>query len=191
MAKAFRELIGVAPSTASTKDSVLVIIDAQNEYATGQLKTENVTSTRKAISALLEKYRAANAPLVHIVHQTPDGAPVFTPNTALAEEFEELTPKNGEKLIGKHFPGSFTDTDLDAFLKKAGRNKLVLTGYMAHVCVSTTARQAAERGYDVIIAEDAVGDRDIPGAKGGEVVAMTLKELADAFGTVVKADSIN
>lgn len=31
-AKAFRELIGVAPSTASTKDSVLIIIDAQNEY---------------------------------------------------------------------------------------------------------------------------------------------------------------
>jgi hypothetical protein len=32
MAKAFRELIGVPPSNASTKDSVLVIIDAQNEY---------------------------------------------------------------------------------------------------------------------------------------------------------------
>jgi len=32
MAKAFRELIGVQPSTASTKDSILVIIDAQNEY---------------------------------------------------------------------------------------------------------------------------------------------------------------
>lgn len=31
MAKAFRELIGVPPSTASTEDSVLVIIDAQNE----------------------------------------------------------------------------------------------------------------------------------------------------------------
>lgn len=31
MAKSFRELIGVPPSTASTKDSVLVIIDAQNE----------------------------------------------------------------------------------------------------------------------------------------------------------------
>merc|ERR1711977_496180 len=81
MAKAFRELIGVGPSTASTKDSVLVIIDAQNEYANGQLKTENVASTRKAISSLLEKYRATNAPLVHIVHQTPSGAPVFTADT--------------------------------------------------------------------------------------------------------------
>lgn len=42
MASSFRELIGVPPSTASTKDSVLVIIDAQNEYATGALKTTNI-----------------------------------------------------------------------------------------------------------------------------------------------------
>lgn len=67
----------------------------------------------------------------------------------------------------------------------------MLTGYMAHVCVSTTARQAAEKGYDVVIAEGAVGDRDIPGAKAEDVVAMTLKELGDAFGSVVKAESIN
>lgn len=46
-------------------------------YATGHLKTENVVSTRKAISTLLEKYRAASAPIVHIVHQVPAGAPVL------------------------------------------------------------------------------------------------------------------
>ena len=206
MAIAFRELIGVSPSTASTKDSVLVIIDAQNEYAshqpdpppliprryaTGHLKTENVTSTRKAISTLLEKFRAAKAPLVHIVHQPPAGAPVFTQDTDLAKEFAELEPEKNEKVIAKQNPGSFTGTDLDSFLKSTGKSKIVLTGYMAHVCVSTTARQAAEKGYDVVIAEDAVGDRNIPGAKAEDVVRMTLAELADAFGSVVKADIIN
>jgi nicotinamidase-related amidase len=155
------------------------------------LKTENVASTRKAISTLLEKYRAASAPLVHIVHQTPAGAPVFTPDTDLAKEFTELTPKSGEKVIAKQFPGSFTGTDLDEYLKKSGRNKVVLVGYMAHVCVSTTARQAAEKGYDVVIADGAVGDRNIPGAKAEELIAMTLAELGDAFGSVVKAEGIN
>lgn len=62
---------------------------------------------------------------------------------------------------------------------------------MAHVCVSTTARQAAERGYDVVLAEDAIGDRDIPGVKAEELVKVTLAELGDAFGTVVKSSSIN
>jgi nicotinamidase-related amidase len=125
------------------------------------------------------------------VHVVPAGAPIFTPDTELAKEFAELEPKAGEKVIGKEQPGSFTGTELDEYIKSTGRSKLVLTGYMAHVCVSTTARQAAERGYDVLIAEDAVGDRDIPGAKAEDVVRISLAELADAFGTVVKAGSIS
>ena len=35
--------------------------------------------------------------------------------------------------------------------------------------MSTTARQASELGYDVVLAEDAIGDRDIPGVTGEEV----------------------
>lgn len=37
------------------------------------------------------------------------------------------------------------------------------------MCVSTTARQAAELVYDVVLAKDAIGDRDIPGMSGKEV----------------------
>ena len=61
---------------------------------------------------------------------------------------------------------------------------------MAHVCVSTTARQAAERGYDVILAKEAIGDRDIPGMKAEKVVESSLAELGDAFGTVVSVKDI-
>ncbi len=129
-AKSFRQTVGVPPSTASTSDSVLVIIDAQNEYATGLLRTENVESTRAANAALLEKYRAANAPVVHVVHKTPDGAPVFTPGTPLADEFDELKPKDSESVVVKQAPGSFTGTQLQEILEKTGRKKVVLTGYM-------------------------------------------------------------
>lgn len=55
----------------------------------------------------------------------------------------------------------------------------------AHVCVSTTTRDAARLGYDVLIVEDAVGDRDIPRATGAEVTKIVLKELGDTFGTIV------
>lgn len=265
MAQSFRQIIGVPPSTASTKDSVLLIIDAQNEYVSfiplyhhlyppshffltghmtnstryieGKLKTENIASTRLAISSLLEKYRAAGGDVIHIVHQVPAGAPVFTPDTNLAKEFEELTPKNGEVVVTKNYPGSFASTDLEEEIKKTGKNKLgmllpslnppipfippspdprntlspvifrhtaagkverpheltakVLTGYMAHICVSTTARQAAQRGYDVLVAGDAVGDRDIPGVKGEELTRVVLAELADGFATVVQSGEVN
>ena len=61
---------------------------------------------------------------------------------------------------------------------------------MAHVCVSTTARQASQRGYDVLVVADGIGDRDIPDVKGNEVTRVVLSELADVFATVVKSEDI-
>jgi nicotinamidase-related amidase len=86
------------------------------------LKTKNVDSTRSAISSLLEKYRTAGDAknLVHVVHAVPEGTPIFTPNTRLAAEFDELTPKPGEKVIAKQHPGSFAGTDLDEYLGSLG-----------------------------------------------------------------------
>lgn len=193
-ARSFRQTIGISPSNASVQDSTLIIIDAQNEYATGLLTTANVDQTRKSIANLLNKYRSSGngKNIVHVVHQVPAGAPVFTPDTELAKEFEELTPKAGEKVVTKQLPSSFAQTDLDEYLKGLGDvgKKIVLVGYMAHICVSTTARAGAERGYDVVVARDAVGDRDIPGVGAAELVSVVLSELDDGFGTVVSSEEI-
>lgn len=132
--QSFLQIVGVQPSTASPSNSTLVIIDAQNEYAEGKLKVTNAASSRKAIASLLQKYREAKGRIVHVVHQTPNGAPVFTPDSKLAKEFEELTPREGEKVIGKNHPSSFADTDLQEYLGKAG-TKVVLTGYMVSFAV--------------------------------------------------------
>lgn len=103
----------------------------------------------------------------------------------MAEEFAELEPKQGEAVIHKNHPGAFTGTNLQETLEGYGKKQLVIVGYMAHVCVSTSARQAAEKGYDVILPREAIGDRDIPAASAGELVKTVLAELGDAFGTVV------
>ncbi|KAF2396376.1 Isochorismatase hydrolase [Trichodelitschia bisporula] len=184
------DILGVPPSTASPNDSTLLIIDAQNEYATGALKVSNLDISRPAIKTLLERYRAAGGHVVHITHEVPDGAPVFTPGTALAAEFDELAPREGEPVVSKKFPGSFAGTGLKEILEGKGVKKVVLVGYMAHVCVSTTAREAYQLGFDVVIAGDAIGDRDIPGASGDEVTRIVLLELADCFGTVVSSADI-
>ncbi|KAL6407223.1 isochorismatase [Ilyonectria robusta] len=186
----FRQMLGVPPSTASVKDSTLIIIDAQNEYAEGKLQVSNVSTSRKVIASLLEKYRQGGGNVVHVVHATPDGAPVFTPNTKLAEEFEELTPQAGEKVVVKNYPSSFASTDLEQHLQSISSKKIVLTGYMAHVCVSTTARHGAQLGYDVILAEDAIGDRDVPGASAEQLVKVVMAEIGDAFGTIIQSKDI-
>ncbi|KAK7447489.1 isochorismatase hydrolase [Colletotrichum acutatum] len=178
-AVSMRSMLGVPASTTSTSDSILVIIDAQNEYATGKLAVSDVEASRAKIASLLEKYRVAKAPVIHVVHEVPAGAPLFTPGTELAEEFSELKPLEEESVVTKNFPGSFTGTNLEDLLKATGRNKVVLTGYMA-----------SEKGWDVIVVEDAVGDRDIPGANAQELTKVALAEIADAFGTVVKSQDI-
>ncbi|KAJ6541513.1 Isochorismatase-like protein [Mycena capillaripes] len=189
-AKSFREHLGIAPSTATTADSVLVIIDAQNEYASGILTVANLATTRLAIAQLLERYRAAGGAVVHVWHVAPEGAPVFTPNTPLADAFSELAPQSGESIVKKHFPGAFAETNLQDIIQNLGVRKIVLVGYMAHICVSTTAREAHQRKYEVVVVKDAVGDRDIPGASGEAVTEMVMLELADGFATVVKSEEM-
>jgi nicotinamidase-related amidase len=85
--------------------------------------------------------------------------------------------------------GGERSAGVDTYFMFAGK-KIVLTGYMAHVCVSTTARQAEQRGYEVLLTKDGIGDRDIPGAIGEEVTEMVMNELGDAVGTVVQGSSI-
>ncbi|KAG7085696.1 hypothetical protein E1B28_003241 [Marasmius oreades] len=189
-AKSFRQLLGISDITASPTDSALIVIDAQNEYAFGALAVTNVTSSAAVIASLLEKYRQANGKIVHVLHQTPDGAPLFTPGTDLAEEMKEVKAKDAEEIIWKNYPGSFTGTRLGELLKGWGTKKVVLVGYMAHVCVSTTAREAYQSGYQVILVEDGIGDRDIPGATGEEIKKYALLEIHDVFGTVLKSSDL-
>lgn len=193
-AKSFRQLVGVTPSTASVQDSTLIIIDAQNEYASGKLKVENVEQSRKTIADLLARYRRGGngSNIVHVVHKAPDGAPVFTPGTFLADEFDELKPQAGEKVVVKDFPSSFTQTDLHEYLLGLGAvgKKIVLVGYMAHICVSTTARAGDELGYDVLVVSDAIGDRHIPGVQAETLVSVVLSVVEDGFGSVIRAADI-
>ena len=193
-AQSFRQLLGIPPSTASVQDSTLIIVDAQNEYACGSLQIDGIGESRKVIADLLAKYRSGRngSNVVHVVQQTPPGAPVFTPGTELAEELEELTPLAGEKVVTKTLPSAFAQTDLQEHLVSRGAagKKVVLVGYMAHVCVSTTARAANELGYDVVIVRDAVGARNIPGSDATTLKAVALSELEDAFATVVSAGDI-
>lgn len=192
--KSFRQTLGIPPSTATVKDSTLIIVDAQNEYACGHLKVEHVEQSRAVIADLLSRYRQAGdgKNIVHVVHETPSGAPVFTPGTELAAEFDELKPEPGEKVVTKHFPNSFAGTDLHDYLQSLGAvgKKIVLVGYMAHVCISTTARAGNELGYEVLVVKDGVGDRHIPGVDADTLVHVALNELDDVFGTVVPAADI-
>ena len=156
----------------------------------GILKIVDVESSSKVIAGLLEKYRSASGSIIHVQHKTPEGAPLFTPDTPLADEFDALVAKGDEPVIWKQAPGSFTGTDLHEQIKATGKNKVVITGYMAHGCCLMTSRQSAELGLDTIVVRDAIGDRDIPGANHQQLIDTMLAGFEDMWGTVLSSKDI-
>jgi len=68
-------------------------------YIEGLLKIEDVETSRKVIHSILNKYRSAGGDIIHVVHDAPEGAPIFTPNTRLAEIADELAPRENEPVI--------------------------------------------------------------------------------------------
>ena len=69
---------------------------------------------------------------------------------------DELKPATGEPVVDKPGKGAFYATDLDAILKSRGVRHLIVCGVTTEVCVSTTVREANDRGYDCLVLEDCV-----------------------------------
>ena len=72
-----------------------------------------------------------------------------------AEIVQELAPEAGEIVIDKPGKGAFYNTELDAILRGRGIGQLVVCGVTTEVCVQTTMREANDRGYECLLAEDA------------------------------------
>lgn len=72
------------------------------------------------------------------------------------EVIAELAPMDGELVIDKNASSPFNGTGIDQLLRNLGIETLVMTGMATDMCVETTARDAADRGYNVIVVEDAV-----------------------------------
>ncbi|KAF1915306.1 hypothetical protein BDU57DRAFT_539674 [Ampelomyces quisqualis] len=89
-----RGILGVPLLTASPSKSAVLIINVQNEYASGSLTLANDEDNGKVIASLLENYHAANGKIVHILHRSPEGTLIFTPGTNLVERFRELKTKD-------------------------------------------------------------------------------------------------
>ena len=73
---------------------------------------------------------------------------------------DELRPSDNDLVIDKSGTGAFHGTDLDTALRNKGIQNLVLTGVTTGVCVSSTAREAADRGYGVLVLEDCCAEPD-------------------------------
>ncbi|MBO0660982.1 cysteine hydrolase [Jiella sp. MQZ9-1] len=132
-----------------------------------------------ATARLIAGFRAAGRPVIHTREcHRPDladcppakrlrGAPglrigdagpmgrILIAGEPGAEIVPELQPAPGESVVDKPGKGAFCATDLGAHLEALGITQLVFAGVTTEVCVQTTMREANDRGYECLIAEDA------------------------------------
>ena len=76
------------------------------------------------------------------------------------ELVEEMRPEEGDVVVTKRQWGAFYGTNLDLELRRRGRTTLVLGGIATNFGVESTARDAWERNYQLILVEDAMAALD-------------------------------
>jgi nicotinamidase-related amidase len=144
----------------------LVVVDAQNEFSADGLRAvPNHAEALECIRARVAEARQNGRPIAWVRHYNrPNESRAFVPGTWGAEFSSGLGPHPGlgsEKLFEKDVYGAFTGTDLEKWLREIGASSLLLLGFYTHMCLSTSAREALVRGFDVVVDPDGTGARDL------------------------------
>lgn len=150
-------------TNAQQMKKALILIDIQNDYFPNG-KMELFESEKASLNAqkILNKFRENKDLIIHIKHlSTREDATFFIPNTEGAKIHKNVTPEQGEKIIVKHYPNSFRDTELLAFLKKNNISHLVITGMMSHMCVDATTRAGKDIGFTIELIGDACATKHL------------------------------
>lgn len=98
--------------------------------------------------------RNRGKPMLRIGDEGPMGRVLIAgePGTAI---LDEVAPQPGEIVIEKPGKGAFYATNLGAELQRLSVAQLVFAGVTTEVCVQTTMREANDRGFECLLAEDA------------------------------------
>jgi nicotinamidase-related amidase len=176
--------------TLDPRRTALVLIDLQKgilPFAGGPHSAADVLT--KA-GALIKRFHDQQAPVVLVrVGWSPDGGDALrqvvdrpVPAMALPPEWWEIPAELGaidsDIRITKRQWGAFYGTELELQLRRRGIDHIVLGGISTNIGVESTARDAWEKGFSLVFAEDAMS------AASGEQHAFALEHIFPRIGRV-------
>lgn len=97
---------------------------------------------------------------------------------------DRVAPQSGEIVLHKTTSGPVNSTKLDQLLHNLGVTSLVVVGLTTDICVTQTARETADRGFRVVVAEDACT------TLSEEMHNSALLAFSLAFGRVRKTEEL-
>ena len=131
------------------KDALLLVIDIQEKLVPAIYGGEEVAAKT---SILVQSAQLMNIPVL-LTEQYPKGL------GATVDSISKVLAK--DSVISEKMSFSACTEEVTEILKQSGRKQIIIAGIETHVCVYQTVRQLLVEGYQVFLAEDAVGSRRI------------------------------
>lgn len=154
----------------------------------------DVEPTVDAVCGLLETARAAQIPVVFTA-PVYDGPCVWStkipaqrdlvPGSDLVKLHPRLRRLPGEKLVEKHSPSAFFETDIADHLRERGVDTVVVTGLTTSGCVRASVVDGCSLGFRMIVPAEAVADRaELPHVA-------SLFDIDAKYGDVTTCDEVH
>lgn len=152
------------------KQTALVLIDLQKGITSLRTAPHSTEFIVENAAKIANRFRELNSVVILVrVAFGSDGRDRLTLNVDspmnsardLPEGWDELDPRigprKGDIVIVKKQWGAFYGTELELQLRRRGITNIVIGGIATNFGVESTARDAYERGYQLIFVEDAMG----------------------------------
>ena len=176
-------------------DALLLVVDVQQGFDAPRWGRRNNPAMETRVAELLDAWRSSNRPVIHLKHMSTDPASPLRPDQPGNAFKVEATPRPSERVIEKRVNCGFIGTTLEAELRAAGHQTLVIAGLTTNHCISTTARMAGDLGFDTWVVSDATATFDRIGPDGlrypaEQVHAFALSDIHGEFAIVADTERV-
>lgn len=175
----------------STKDTALIVIDAQESFRQRPYWSDaDAPAFFDRIQALMDGARARGIPIVQIFHVEGDGA--FSIASGHVRTMAPLTLEP-DVVFHKHRHSALVGSGLSVWLTERGIRRLIVCGIRTEQCCETTTRHASDSGFEVDFVSKAtltfaMTARDGRTWSAQEIRARTELVLADRFARIATVE---
>ena len=146
----------------------LVVVDMQRWMFQRPERAAQLAAIVPVINGLAADFAASNQPVfdVRVVHKADRSTwsrlmlkydvPCMIEGTADVEPVDGLVLPTSARTILKRSNSAFFETDFERQLRALKIERVILAGAFIDGCVGLTAADAAQRGFEVVIVEDAI-----------------------------------
>ena len=188
------------------KHTALVVVDVQNDFCAGGGFFDNAgwdLSMIQAMAPRLDSFipQAREAGVTTVFVQAIYDQPYLSPawiekrtkrssrkglclSGTWGADFYVVKPQPEDVVVTKHRFSAFVGSNLDLVLRSKGIRTVLATGVATNVCVESTARDACQLDYSVVLLEDCCATNN------EQAHIATLQNVERYFGEVRSSEEV-